>query len=240
VIEFLHLDEEIETDQWRQAELTHTYSAPDGTRDGRMSIPAWAGQVHKSPEHIRVLWRMWDNLIETGGHRLAKLPTFNEVYQVTKEGPDWREKQALRRATSALGKLEPAQQAQAIGQALMDPATANAVMADPQVRSHSREAIDRSYQRDRIEPQPRERDGLDHTSEKLDVLAAFDTIRAKMLAIAEGLGNSTIIHTDESYRSAVLTSLEYVHRRAEIIKSIVEGGESIDQALTRMQAGDQT
>ena len=112
VTEFRQLDESIESGQWRQAELTFENAAPDGTRDGRGSLTSWAKKVGKSVEHIRTLWHMWDDLDPSTRH--DQLPPFNETYQRTREGADWEEKQALRRARSAIGKLTPEQKAEVV------------------------------------------------------------------------------------------------------------------------------
>jgi hypothetical protein len=235
VIEFLHLDEEIETDQWRQAELTWIYAAPRGMGD-KLTLVAWAGQVHKSERHVGVLWRMWEDHLKSTSDDLGP---FNETYQRTSEGDDWQERQAARRAGSALSKLEPAERAKVIGQELLNPATADKVMADPQVRSHSREAVDRSYQRDRIELPPAPRTRLDDTGEHMAVFGSFAVIREKLIAIANILGQSPTVHTDEQYRNGVLTALAVNQERLKAIESIVMGGETLDQAIVRIMAGDE-
>jgi hypothetical protein len=128
VIEFMHLDEEIGTSQWRQAELTWEQAAPDGTKDGRMSLSAWAREVGKSNWHIGVLWHLWDDLVRSTSHDQlpAELPPFNEAYQTAAEGPDWAAKQDARRATSALNQIPVEQQAEEVRRMLADPAVASA------------------------------------------------------------------------------------------------------------------
>jgi hypothetical protein len=157
-----------------------------------------------------------------------------------------REGVSLRELSVRLGSQVPSWERQdertatdeQVREALLDPQRADRVLADPQVRSHANEALSRSYQRDHVEIPPQERTHNDDQREMLDVVGDFHVIRDKMLRIATILGNSRVLHTDETYRQAVEMGIKYGRQRLDAIESILEGGESLDQALARMTAGE--
>jgi hypothetical protein len=156
VTEFHRLDNEIESDQWRQAQLTWENSAPDGTRDGRQSLSSWARDVGKDRSWIGRLWRMWS---DHGDRSPQDLPPFAETYRLYSTGFDDPE-EALRynqerRTLADVRNLQPERKAQVARELLADPDVAretfNAPEPDDEIaskaRMHAGSAISRHDQR---------------------------------------------------------------------------------------------
>lgn len=237
VIEFRRLDDEIEADQWRQAELVWEQVQAGASR---LSL---ARDTRKDDKHIGVLYRVWDR------HGSVPAPnrsvTFADAYRMAETSADTPEEASaiknVNRASSALGQLPRRARAEVIREIMKDPDVADEVMAVRDTRRDAIAAVSRVHEREdltreRPEPQP-ETGTTDPEQEMVLTLVDFRRVQRILTEITQRLQRSTMLRGNRDYQDAVLAQVAWDRNALELIETVTNGGETTDEALARILDG---
>lgn len=229
VTEFRQLDDSIETGQWRQAQITWEQL------EAGKSAKQWARDVGKSDTHVRTLYKVWD---AKSTSRLTATVSFNEAYQQATDGPDWEEKQALRRAKSALRQLPPERQVEVMEDASDElPAEQQAQLVDrwtdPLTKDErarvSRDHKDREREiKARLSQQP---DAADFN--ELNLIGAMTNLRLEVEGLVAEWSHRSLDPSPEA-ADILAQELAGIKRGVELIAEIIQGGEGMDAELQRL------
>jgi hypothetical protein len=238
VAEFRQLDEEIESDQWRQADI-----AAELYRAGASQVQI-ADDVHKSQQHISLLCRMSER------YTSSSKPEFSSAYAEMKEGPDWEEKQAIRRAKSALAKLPPRQRVEVMENAsdelppeqqaeLVDRWLENAPLSGPSLTPDERQRVQDGTKD--TERTAREIDlGKQQTREQIvggkELLADVVEARNRLDTVVTKWGRRSI-NLFPAEVEVLAIEVAAMHRAADQIAQFRHGREDMDDEWQRLNEG---
>lgn len=241
IAEFRRLDEEIEADQWRQAEIVYEL-VEQGFSRNQLAIDLTGNENNHG--HVGRLYRTWKRfgrasaLKSLPGHR-----KFAEAYRMVETATDDPDAASViknaNRASSALGQLPTRSRAEIIREHLADPNVADEVMANREARNGAIAAVSRMQERDDIgreRPEPRE-PTTDPEQEMILTLVDFRRVQRVLTEITQRLQHSLLLRTNTDYQDAVLAQVAWDRNALDLIEIVANGGQTTDEELAQILEG---